>query len=91
MGTALSLLYLVGFLAAIAVGRSRAGLTQSGRVSLGTMVTSPEWFAHQMASMFLWPAFVVTWLARGRPASPWQTSTSSRGQLRVRRRARADA
>jgi len=86
MATAIAIMYLVGILASVAVGRSRAGLSQRGRLSMGTIFGSLPWFLTQMASMFVWPIFLCVWLARGRPASPWKSTTTGDGSIRVRRR-----
>lgn len=83
MGLVLGLIYFVGLFGSLVVGRSRAGLTQLGRLNLATIFTSLEWFVHQLASLFLWPIFLVVWLARGRPESPWRSETTARGTLRV--------
>ena len=32
--------------------------------------------------MIVWPAFLGVWLARGRPASPWELTTTVNGSLR---------
>ncbi|MEU4252936.1 hypothetical protein AB0F15_36600 [Amycolatopsis sp. NPDC026612] len=86
MGTAFALGYLVGMLATVGVGRSRAGISQRGRLSLFTIFGSLPWFLTQMASMFAWPAVLGVWLARGRPGSPWQAVTTGGGGVLVRRR-----
>ncbi|WP_410597364.1 hypothetical protein [Amycolatopsis sp. lyj-23] len=86
MGTAFALSYLVGMFASVIVGRSRAGISQRGRLSLFTIFGSLPWFLTQMASMVVWPAFLGVWLARGRPESPWQALTTGGGSLLVRRR-----
>lgn len=85
MGAVIALIYLIGWFGSVMVGRSRAGLTQRGRLSLTTMVTSFEWTAHQIGSMLFWPVFLAVWLIRGRPESPWQCEISPSGTLRVLR------
>jgi hypothetical protein len=83
MGAVIALIYLVGWFGSVMVGRSRAGLTQRGRLSLATIFGSFEWFMHQIASMLFWPIFLAVWLIRGRPESPWESEVSPRGTLRV--------
>jgi len=80
-------IYLVGIIGAVVVGRARVGLSQRGRLSGATMMRSVPWFVTQMASMILWPIFLIVWLAKGRPESPWEAVTAGRdGSLTVRRR-----
>jgi hypothetical protein len=83
MGAVIGLIYVVGWLGSVMVGRSRAGLTQVGRLSLATMFSSFGWFMHQIASMLLWPVFLAVWLIRGRPDSPWHSEITPQGTLRV--------
>ena len=83
MAVVIGLIYVAGWLGAVMVGRSRAGLTQMGRLSLATVLSSFEWFSLQVASGIFWPAFLAVWLIRGRPESPWQCETSPGGTLRV--------
>ena len=87
MELAIGILYLIGVLGALIVGRSRAGLTQLGRLSAATVILSLPWFLSQMASLLFWPVFLVVWLARGRPETPWEAVSSRRGgAIQVRRR-----
>ena len=86
MAAVISIIYLVGFIAAGVVSRSRVGMGQRGRLSAGTIIGSLPWFLTQMASMIAWPVFLCVWLARGRPASPWKSITTGDGSIRVRRR-----
>jgi hypothetical protein len=83
MGAVVGLIYLVGMVGAVAVARSRAGLSQRGRLSAATMASSPIWMGHQIAAMLLWPVFLTVWLTRGRPESPWRTTQTRRGAIRV--------
>lgn len=83
MSIVIALIYIAGWFGSVMVGRSRAGLTQIGRLSLATMLSSFEWFMHQIASMLLWPIFLAVWLIRGRPDSPWHSEVSPNGTLRV--------
>lgn len=86
MVTAFAFGYLIGMLVSVGVGRSRAGISQRGRLSLFTIFGSLPWFMTQMASMLAWPAFLCLWLARGRPDSPWRAVTTVDGSVLVRRR-----
>jgi hypothetical protein len=87
MGITVGIIYFIGVFGAVVVGRSRAGLTQLGRLSAATVVLSLPWFLSQMASLLLWPVFLVVWLARGRPETPWEAVSSRRGgAIQVRRR-----
>lgn len=86
MAAVLAILYLVGVLVAAGVSRSRVGISQRGRLSVGTIVTSMPWFLTQMAMVAFWPIFLCVWLARGRPASPWKSVATTDGSIRVRRR-----
>jgi hypothetical protein len=86
MGLALTLGYLAGMLASAGVGRSRAGVSQRGRLSLFTILGSLPWFLAQVVSMFAWPVFLCVWLIRGRPASPWRALTTGDGTVLIRRR-----
>jgi len=85
MALVIALIYFVGLIGSVVVGRFRAGLSQRGRLSAGLMLSSLPWTGHQIASMFFWPVFLVVWLVRGRPASPWQIELSPRGTMRVAR------
>jgi hypothetical protein len=86
MGVAIAISYLVGMLTSVGVGRSRAGISQRGRLSALTILGSLPWFLAQMASMFVWPIFLCVWLARGRPQSPWKAFDTIDGTVLVRRR-----
>jgi hypothetical protein len=86
MATAIAVVYLVGWISAAGVARSRAGLGQRGRLTPGLILGSLPWFLMQMATMIAWPAFLVVWLARGRPESPWKSITTADGSIRVRRK-----
>ncbi|QXV56619.1 questin oxidase family protein [Amycolatopsis sp. TNS106] len=88
MGLVLTAIYLVGMITSAGVGRFRAGISQGGRMSILTIVRSMPWFLNQMASMLLWPAFLGTWLARGRPKTPWQAITTGDGTIMIRRKTR---
>jgi len=68
---------------AVVIGRSRAGLTQKGRLSVSTMSRSPQWVVHQFASMLFWPVVLAVWVIRGRPETPWRSEVTPRGVLRV--------
>ena len=85
MATAVAIIYLVGIIASVVVGRSRAGLSQWA-LSIDTVFGSLPWFLTQMVSMLAWPVFLCVWLARGRPRSPWKAITTGDGSIRVRRR-----
>jgi hypothetical protein len=85
VGTFLTVMYLAGAVGAVMVGRARAEISQIGRLRLMTAVLSPVWFARQMASVLLWPLFLVVWLIQGRPGPEW-IADGSQGVLRVRRR-----
>lgn len=86
MGAVIALIYLIGIIGSVVVGRSRAGITQSGRLSMETILRSLPWFLTQMAAMAVWPVFLVVWIARGRPASPWKCTPLADGTLTIRRR-----
>lgn len=86
MGTAFAFGYLIGMLVSAGVGRSRAGISQRGRLSMFTIFGSLPWFVTQLVSMFAWPAFLCVWLVRGRPDSPWRALTTGDGTVLVRRR-----
>jgi len=86
MGIVIAIIYLIGVFASIVVGRSRVGISQMGRLSATTVVTSMPWFLTQMATMIVWPVFLATWIVRGRPRTPWKAVTSQGGSIRVRRR-----
>jgi hypothetical protein len=81
--------YIIGVLGSVMVGRARLGISQRGRLDGATMMNSIPWVAAQIASMFLWPVFLVVWLAKGRPETPWEAVTTQRGHLKVRRRTTA--
>jgi K+-sensing histidine kinase KdpD len=83
MGVTLVLIYIAGVLVSICVGRARAGLPIMSILSFSTLFTSPQWSLHQIGSIWLWPVFLIVWLVRGRPESPWQATMSPRGTLRV--------
>jgi hypothetical protein len=85
MGTVFAVLYLVGVGGAVVVGRARAEISQIGRLRLMAAILSPAWFGLQMATMLLWPLFLVAWLAQGRPGPKW-IADDTQGVLRVRRR-----
>ena len=86
MGLAIAIVYIVGWLATAAVGRSRANISQWGRLSAATIFGSLPWFGTQMATMFAWPVVLCVWLARGRPPSPWKSTTTRNGTIVIRRR-----
>ena len=86
MGIAITIAYLVGCIAAAGVGRSRANISQGGRLSAATIFGSLPWFGTQMATMAVWPIFLCVWLARGRPPSPWKSTRTRNGTIVVRRR-----
>lgn len=86
MGVAIAVIYLVGCIASAGVGRSRANISQRGRLSAGTIFGSLPWFGTQMVTMALWPVFLCVWLARGRPPSPWKSLRTGGGTIVVRRR-----
>lgn len=86
MGAVFGITYFIGMIASVGVGRSRAGISQRGRLSLLTILRSLPWFASQMASMFVWPAFLGMWLARGRPESPWRAMNTGDGTVIIRRK-----
>jgi hypothetical protein len=86
LGLTIGITYLIGVVGAVVVGRARAGLSQIGRLSAATMALSLPWVLSQMASLVLWPVFLVVWLARGRPETPWESVETRRGVIQVRRR-----
>lgn len=87
MDTVLSIVYLLGVVGAAGVGRHRAGISQRGRLTADLIFRSLRWFGTQMLTMFLWPIFLVVWLVRGRPESPWEMVSGPHGSFRVHRRA----
>lgn len=89
MAPFLAIVYIGGWLGTVMVDRYRVGVTQFGRVPLATMLTSLPWFVTTLGKMLVWPIVLVVWLVGGRPASPWEATTSSNGVLTVRRRARS--
>jgi len=86
MGIVFSICYLAGMITSVGVGRHRAGISQWGRLSASTIVRSMPWFLSQMASMIVWPAFLVAWLVRGRPKPPWRAVTAGDGTVLIRRK-----
>lgn len=86
MGLALTAIYLIGMLTSVGVGRSRAGISQGGKLSMLTVLGSMPWFLNQMASLVFWPAFLGVWLARGRPKTPWRAITTGNGTVLIQRR-----
>jgi hypothetical protein len=86
MGAAFGIAYLIGMLVSAGVGRSRAGISQIGTLSLETVFGSLSWTLTQMASIILWPVFLCVWLVRGRPESPWKSVRTGGGSIRIRRR-----
>jgi len=87
MALAFALIYVCGMVGMVVVDRYRVGLTQSGRLSLATVLTSLPWTLVTLAKIFLWPAVLILWLVQGRPESRWQATTTRNGTLTVRRRA----
>jgi hypothetical protein len=73
-----AVVYIIGFIAAAGVGRSRAGISQRGRLSADLVFGNLPWSLVQMASMVTWPVFLCVWLARGRPKSPWESRHDER-------------
>lgn len=90
MTSAIAVVHVIGFIAAAGVGRSRAGISQRGRLSADLVFGSLPWSLVQMASMVTWPVVLCVWPARGRPKSPWKAVTTNDGSLRVRRKAHAE-
>lgn len=82
MGTALAIIYFTGVIAAAVVGRSRAGVS---RLSVGTIFGSLPWVGTQVVAMAAWPLFLCVWLARGRPPTPWKSTTTRTGSVRIQR------
>jgi hypothetical protein len=85
MGAAISLIYVAGVLGTIVVQRQRAELTQSGRLSGETILTSLPWFVTSVAKLVSWPVVLVVWYAQGKPPSPWEAVARKGGGLSVRR------
>jgi hypothetical protein len=88
--TVLAIVYLAGVLGSVVVQRRRAGLTQMGRLPMDTVFLSLPWFMASVAKMLMWPIVLGVWFAQGRPASPWESTESSSGTLRVQRAGRAE-
>lgn len=86
MGATFGITYFIGMLVSAGVGRSRAGISQRGRLSLLTILMSLPWFLLQMATMFVWPIVLGVWLARGKPKSPWRAMNTGDGTVIIRRR-----
>jgi hypothetical protein len=85
VGAAIGLIYFGGLIGSVVVQRQRAGLSQRGRISLETALTSLRWFAASCGKMLAWPAVLGVWLYQGKPQSPWRSVSTSDGSLRVRR------
>ncbi|GHH56017.1 hypothetical protein [Lentzea cavernae] len=85
MGAAFGITYFIGMLVSAGVGRSRAGISQRGSLSLLTILMSLPWFLTQMATMFVWPIVLGVWLARGKPKSPWRAMNTGDGTVIIRR------
>jgi hypothetical protein len=84
--TLIGLFYFAGWLGSVVVQRQRAGLSQRGRISLETALTSLPWFATSCAKMVAWPVVLGVWLYQDKPESPWHAVTSANGgSLRVQR------
>jgi hypothetical protein len=86
MALVLVLIYICGMLGMVVADRYRVGLTQRGRLSLATVLTSLPWALTTLGKIFAWPAVLALWLVQGRPRSPWQATTTRNGTLTVRRR-----
>ena len=86
MALTLVLIYICGMLGMVVADRYRVGLTQRGRLSLATVLTSLPWALRTLGKIFVWPAVLALWLVQGRPESPWQAITTRNGTLTVRRR-----
>lgn len=86
MALVLALIYVGGMVGSVVVDRYRVGLTQRGRLSLATVLTSLPWALVTLGKIWVWPAVLILWLVQGRPESRWQATTTRNGTLTVRRR-----
>jgi hypothetical protein len=85
MGAAMAIVYVVGVLGSLMIQRQRAGLTQMGRIPMGTLFMSLPWLLTSVSKMVGWPIVLGVWIAQGRPESPWESTHSGSGTLQVRR------
>jgi hypothetical protein len=67
MEMALALIYIVGFMVAMTVIRSRAGVGQRKIKILGPTGFGLSWFLSSSVAIMFWPVTLAIWLARGRP------------------------
>jgi hypothetical protein len=86
MGIVIALIYIVGIVAAVGVGRHRIGMSQLGMLPAKTVFLSLPWFLNSMVLMMFWPVALIVWLARGKQETPWELREARDGTLIVKRR-----
>jgi hypothetical protein len=90
MGLVIALIYIVGILAAVGVGRHRVGMSQMGRLDAKLVFLSLPWFLSSLVVIMFWPVALVVWLARGKQDTPWELLEARDGTLMVKRRTYSD-
>jgi ABC-type dipeptide/oligopeptide/nickel transport system permease component len=82
----IALIWFIGMVVTVGVGRSRIGMTQRGTLPIELILRSLPWFLTTMVVIAFWPVVLALWLVRGRPPTPWELVKSPRDNGLIVRR-----